>query len=109
MIVGTGGHSELEPLSRTATGKNVPLPKPPYDAVLPPGFSLPKGDSARLVTYQDQQPGFLRLFVDVHASRLTCEYFRVPCFSSEAKIKPELFDSFTLDLKKHRILKRVKA
>jgi hypothetical protein len=109
LIVGTGGHSLPEPLAHTPAGKHVPLPRLPYDTVLPPGFRLPKGDSAKLVSYQDEQPGFLRLTINQKTRRLTGEYFRVPCFGKKVKDAPSLFDAFTLDLKKHRILKKGKA
>jgi hypothetical protein len=103
LIAGTGGHAEMEPLARTPAGKNVPLGPLPLNAVPPPGFKLPKGDSVKLQCYQDQQPGFLRISVDLKKHTLKGEYFCVPCFAGKEKEIPALFDSFTVDLKKHRI------
>jgi len=102
LIAGSGGHAPVEKLSETCTGDTVTLPGLPFDAVLPPGLALPKGDSAKVVAYNEKELGFLRLTVDINQKRVLGEFFAAYDESPRAAL-PALSDSFTLHLQKHTI------
>jgi hypothetical protein len=70
--------------------------------VAPPGFAFPDGESARMAAFNDQEHGFLRMTLDLKRRVLLGEYF-VAYSAASGSIRPALRDSFTLDLKRHRI------
>jgi calcineurin-like phosphoesterase family protein len=75
LIAGSGGHGPVESLWETCAGAAVPSKKPPFNAVLPPGLTLGKGERVRVMAYDDQRFGFLR--VGVTATALWGEFFTV--------------------------------
>ena len=78
-----------------------PAPPLPSDVLLPKGLTLPAGDRARLVAYNDQDFGFLRLTVDARKRVLRGEFFAVANPATEPGGKARRTDSFTLDLSAH--------
>lgn len=103
LIAGSGGHAPVEKLSKTCAGDTVTLPNLPSDVVLPSGSALPKGDSAKVVAYNDQEFGFLRLTVDINDKTVIGEFFAAHDQSNPSAALPALRDSFTLHLQKHTI------
>jgi acid phosphatase type 7 len=103
IIAGSGGHAPVEKLSKTCSGSMITLPDPPFDVVLPPGSALPKGDSAKVVAYNDQEFGFLRLTADINQKMVTGEFFAAYDQTNPSAALPALSDSFTLHLAKHTI------
>jgi hypothetical protein len=75
----------------------------PFDVVLPTGTALPKGDLAKVVAYNDNEFGFLRLTVDINQKTVIGEFFAAYDQSNPAAALPALSDSFTLHLQKHTI------
>lgn len=53
---------------------------------LPESFQTTLPD-VRLMTYEDQQPGFLRISVDSDKKELTSEYFTVPFDGSPTQLR----------------------
>jgi hypothetical protein len=103
LIAGCGGHAPVEKLSKTCSGETVPLPGLPFDAVQPPGIAVPKGDSIKVIAYNDDDLGFLRITVDANKKIVIGEFFSAYNESNPMAAMPKLSDSFTLDLKDHTI------
>src|SRR5260370_9992440 len=103
LIVGSGGQAPVEKLSKTCAGDTATLPNVPFDVVLPFGSALPKGDSAKVVAYNDQEFGFLRFTVDINEKVVIGEFFAAYDQSNPSAALPALRDSFTLHLQKHTI------
>jgi hypothetical protein len=103
LIVGSGGHAPTEGLADTCDGRPGEAPALPADVVLPPGLTLAQADRARLVAYNDRDFGFLRLTVDAGRRALVGEYFAAYSESRPAGSPTGPDDSFTLDLKSHRV------
>lgn len=103
LIAGSGGHAPVEELSKTCAGDTVTLPGLPFDAVLPAGLALPKGDSAKVVAYNEKELGFVRLTVDINKKTVLGEFFAAYDESNPSAALPALRDSFTLHLQKHTI------
>jgi acid phosphatase type 7 len=105
LIVGSGGHTPVEALAERCDGSvGAPPTRPqfPLLSVAPPGFAFPDGESAQMVEFNDQEHGFLRMTLDLKRRVLLGEYF-VAYSAASGSIGPALRDSFTLDLKRHRI------
>jgi hypothetical protein len=81
----------------------VALPSVPFDVILPPGLALPKGDSVKVLSYNDDDFGFLRLTVDKNQKIVIGEFFSVYNESNPTSAFPVLSDSFVLRLEKHTI------
>jgi len=81
----------------------VTLPGLPFDVVLPLGQALPKGDSAKVVAYNEKELGFVRLTVDINQKTVLGEFFAAYDESNPNAALPTLRDSFTLHLQKHTI------
>lgn len=96
VIAGSGGHGPVESLWEKCDKTNAQRRKPPFDAVLPPGQTLPASETARVVAYNDKSFGFLR--VTVNAQSLLGEFFT--CDARGAT----LADSFQLNLETHQIV-----
>lgn len=96
IIAGSGGHAPVENLWLECSGQMRPRLAPPFDAVLPPGLTLPAGESVQVVAYDDQSCGFMRLTVG--AGTLQGEFFTAGAGT------PALADSFCLALDTHRIV-----
>jgi hypothetical protein len=103
LVAGSGGHAPVEELSKTCAGDTATLANPPFDVVLPSGSALPKGDSAKVFAYNDQEFGFLRLTVDINEKAVIGEFFAVQDQSNPGAAVPLLRDSFTLQLQKHTV------
>ena len=103
LIAGCGGHGPIEKISTTCAGDSVSLPGAPFDVVVPPGLALPKGDSAKVAFYNDNDFGFLRLTVDKNQKTVIGEFFAVGNESNPESNLAVLSDSFTLRLDKHTI------
>lgn len=99
LVAGCGGHGPLEKLATACDGTPVPLPGLPFDILKPPGLKFPRGESARVVKYNDEHFGFLRLTVNLKEKNVVGEFFAV-------QDKAVLFDSFTLDLKKRQVIEK---
>jgi calcineurin-like phosphoesterase family protein len=95
VIAGSGGHGPVETLWEKCDKSLAPRKKPPFNAVLPQGLTLPAGERARVVAYNDTSFGFLR--VTVNAATLLVEFF-----TTDGKVIA-LADSFRLDLATHRL------
>lgn len=104
LIVGCGGHGPIEKLVRDCEGNAGPPRPVPCDTVTPPGLTLADGDRARLVAYNDQDFGFARVTLDLPQRQLHGEFFAVHNEAGAAGGLPAPRDSFTLDLKSHRLL-----
>jgi hypothetical protein len=74
-----------------------------FAAHSPFGSALPKGDSAKVVAYNDQEFGFLRLTVDINEKVVIGEFFAACDQSNPSVTLPALRDSFALHLQKHTI------
>jgi Calcineurin-like phosphoesterase len=103
LIAGSGGHGPVEKLSKTCSGDTVNLPNVPFDVVLPSGGALPKGDSAKVFAYNDQEFGFLRFTVDINQKMVIGEFFAAYDQSNPSAALPAVSDSFRLHLQKHII------
>jgi hypothetical protein len=103
LIVGCGGHAPVETLSKTCSGGTESLPALPFDAVLPAGIAVPKGDLVKVEAYNDEDFGFVRMTVDTHRKLLIGEFFSAYNESNPKAAMPKLSDSFTLNLEKHTI------
>lgn len=55
---------------------------------------LPSRPDLTLMSYNDQDPGFLRVTIDKNKQNLTCDYFVVPFDETDMKKKP--FDTVTV-------------
>jgi hypothetical protein len=81
----------------------VPVAPPPFPAVWPSGYQLPKGYGCNVVAYNDQDFGFLNITVDLSQRVLTGE------FITAYMLRPELGpgrvrkDVFQLNLDTHTI------
>jgi hypothetical protein len=103
MIVGSGGHPPIENLFETCTKTLLERKPAPLDLVLPAGFSLPQGDTAKVVAYNDTDFGFVRITIDLNQHKLTGEFFVVFPSNGSKPGSPRLADSFVLDLAAKRI------
>ncbi len=103
VIAGCGGHSPAEYLWHNCAGAPVPVAPPPFPAVWPSGYQLPKGYGCNVVAYNDQDFGFLNITVDLSQRVLTGE------FITAYMLRPELGpgrvrkDVFQLNLDTHTI------
>lgn len=95
LVAGSGGHAPLEDLWKECDGSRGDPKSVPFNAVLPPGLTVPRGDSIQVMAHNDQTFGFLRMTIT--ANRLHGEYFTA--FPRSIV----LADSFSLDLETHRI------
>jgi Calcineurin-like phosphoesterase len=103
LVAGCGGHAPIEKLSKTCSGRTVPVPRLPFDAVQPPGIAVPKGDSVKVVAYNDDDFGFLRITADANKKIVIGEFFSAYNESNPKAPMPKLSDSFTLHLEKHTV------
>ena len=103
VIAGSGGHPPVENLFETCAKGELERKPAPLELVLPPGSDLPKGDSAKVVAYNDSDFGFVRITVDINKMRLTGEFFTAFRLPAAAKVTPTLADSFVLNLEKHAL------
>ena len=103
LIVGCGGHAPIEKLSKTCSGGTAPVPRLPFDAVQPPGIAVPKGDSVKVVAYNDDDFGFLRITADASKKTVIGEFFSAYNESNPNAAMPKVSDSFTLHLENHTI------
>jgi hypothetical protein len=101
LIAGSGGHGPIEKLSIACAGATQDVPVTPFDVVVPPGLAIAKGDTVKVVKYNETDFGFLRLTVDRNRKIVIGEFFTVPAESNSRS--PNLFDSFTLNLETHTI------
>ena len=74
-----------------------------HAVVLPPGLSLPPGDTVELAEYDDADFGFLRVTLDANKHRLKGEYFAAFTLSPTSQALSALHDSFALDLRSHNV------
>jgi hypothetical protein len=95
LIAGSGGHGPVESLWETCAGAKVASKKPPFNTVLPPGLTLGKDERVRVMAYDDQRFGFLR--VGVTPGAVWGEYFTV---HKEAVARA---DGFRLDRATHKV------
>jgi hypothetical protein len=101
LIAGAGGHAPVEKLSKPCAKDQEAANSPTHPEVVhPDGLTLPAPDRVELAAYNDTDFGFLRITVDGKKHTLTGEYFTV---ASQPGAVPSLFDSFTLDLKTHKL------
>jgi len=83
LVVGCGGHSPLEQLFKPCDGSAVkePSAKKPFPAVTPGSYKFPKGDSARVHYYDDQEKGnsfgYLKVTINAKKQKLTCEFMGI--------------------------------
>ena len=103
LVAGTGGHGPIEKISKTCSGEAVTLPSVPFDISVPPGLALPKGDSVKVVFYNDKDYGFLRITVDTSQKIVIGEFYSAYNESNPGATVPVLSDSFILRLDKHTI------
>ena len=61
IIVGFGSHGPFEKLAKTCCGKPVPVPSTPFEAVLPPGLTIPMDDKVQMVSFNDVDLASLHL------------------------------------------------
>ena len=72
LIAGSGGHSPVECMWQACDRTERQPQSVPFDAILPKGNNLAPGQSVRIVAYNDQSFGFLR--VTIAARKLTGEF-----------------------------------
>jgi hypothetical protein len=99
LIVGSGGHSPIEPVGHGCDGTEGPAPALPCDVVRPAGLKLPKGDRAQLVAYNDRDFGFLRVTLNAQKKTLVGEFFAAHSEVPGRAGRPALHDWFVLDLR----------
>ncbi len=104
LVVGCGGHGPIERLVDDCAGAAECPPTLPAEVVLPPGLTLPDGDRAQLIAYNDQDFGFVRVTLDQKQKVMQGEYYAAYSDVRGTGGLPALADSFTLDLDKHRLL-----
>lgn len=102
LIVGSGGHGPVEKISTSCAGEQLPRPQPPFDVLLPKGLALPKGDSAKVVAFVDDDFGFLRLTIEQKS--IVGEFFSAYNESQPNSSIPAVADSFKLNRRKHLIV-----
>jgi acid phosphatase type 7 len=103
LIVGSGGHSPVEKLFAVCEQASLEPKAAPLDLVVPLGLTLPSGDKARVVAYNDTDFGFARITIDMKKDRLTGEFFTVFRQGTKEDEKPKIADSFKLNLKAKRL------
>jgi hypothetical protein len=104
VIAGSGGHGPVEKLTRTCWEKPVPVPSTPFDVVLPPGLTIPAGDKVQVVSFNQEDFGFLRVTVNAQSRNLTGEFFATSYNSKDHKgTPPKRKDCFILDLDHHTL------
>jgi hypothetical protein len=104
VIAGSGGHGPVEKLTRTCWEKPVPVPATPFDVVRPPGMTIPAGDKVQVVSYNEEDFGFLRVTVNAQARTLTGEFFASSYKPTVHKgTRPTCKDHFVLDLDGHAL------
>ena len=79
------------------------LPKGPAKVVYPPGLTLPARDKVEVAAVNDEDFGFLRITLDGNKRKLKGEFFKAFTLSPSPQEKPALDDSFTLDLRTHKV------
>jgi hypothetical protein len=81
LVAGCGGHSPLEKLFKGCDGTKAKKEKPPFDAILPGSYQLPKGDSAQVEYVDDEKNddlfGYLKVTIDAKKQTMTCELIGV--------------------------------
>jgi acid phosphatase type 7 len=97
LVAGCGGHSPLEVLAEQCDGKIASTRPVPFPAVLPGSFEFPKGHSAQVEYYNDNEShhsqfGYLK--VTVKARTLTCQFVGAK--------SGKIHDECTLDLETHK-------
>jgi hypothetical protein len=97
VVAGCGGHSPLEVLARQCDGTIGKSRPAPFPAVLPGSFQFPKGDSAKVEYYEDNdshhsQFGFLK--VTIEARTLTGQFVGAK--------SGKIHDQWKLDLESHQ-------
>jgi hypothetical protein len=105
LIVGSGGHTPIEALAERCDGSvGTPPTRPqfPLLSVAPPGFAFLDGEGTQMASFNDNEHGFLRMTIDLKRRVLLGEYF-VAYSAASGSVRPASRDSFTLDLKRHRI------
>jgi hypothetical protein len=95
LVAGCGGHVPVENLFEECNGTSEPSKDVPFDAVMPAESTLPAGDSAQVISYNDNSLGFLRLTIGLGYIR--GEFFAVTSQAASCA------DVFTLDMSTHRI------
>jgi hypothetical protein len=98
VIAGSGGHGPVETMWEACSGKHAPAAarkRPPFNALLPPGLTLGKDERVRVMAYDDERFGFLR--VSVTASAVWGEFFAVE------RDTVTRADAFHLDLAAHTV------
>lgn len=76
IIAGCGGHGPIESMAHFCDGTYGAPSTTPFAAVLPGSLTLPTGDSATVVAYNDTEFGFMRFTVDSTAVR--GNFFAIP-------------------------------
>ncbi len=95
LIAGSGGHSPVENMWTACDGSKGQPQSVPFDAILRKGETLASGQSVRVVAYNDQSFGFLR--VTIAARKLMGEFFTAEAQTSTPS------DAFVLDMDTHRV------
>jgi hypothetical protein len=99
IVAGSGGHVPLESLWEKCGKGRAPRRRPPFDAVRPPGTTLPADEAVRLVAYNDTSFGFLR--ITIGGNILLGEFFTTDGNGGHVTT---LSDTFRLDLAAHRLV-----
>jgi hypothetical protein len=103
LICGSGGHGPIEELTKTCWGKEG---KVTSELVFPRGLTLPHEDEAKLVAYDDEHYGFLRLTVDANGKTIAGEFFAAADTKKPMNaVNVSAADSFLLDTAQHRLIK----
>ncbi len=104
LIVGSGGHGPVEKLLTSCDGhiKGAPDPFVRMDVVLPGQFTLPQGDTAKVVACNDQSFGFMRIAVDLSTKRVSGIFYSV-AITGKSPPTAAPVDSFFLDLATHKV------
>jgi len=69
-------------------------------------IKTPSPSSFKAVTFEkycEDRHGFTRIYIDMNSKTLTGQYYTVPRQQESWSMAPVLFDSFTLNLRKHRV------
>jgi hypothetical protein len=96
LVVGSGGHGPVESMWKQCDHTEGTAKQTPFNAMLPPGHTLPADQRVRVVAFDDQSFGFLRVSIAGH--KLTGEFF------AASPGQMTLADTFTLDLERHRVV-----
>jgi hypothetical protein len=99
VVAGSGGHAPVESLWEKCGKGRAPRRRPPFDAVRPPGMTLPAGEAVRVVAYNDTSFGFLR--ITISGNILLGEFFTTDGNGGHVTT---LTDTFRLDLAAHQLV-----